>query len=226
MSSDALEELEQLLPSIPAAVERQRIGAQLDRVNAKLNDFTSTKVRYAAVGAVAVLIDFDDENISEMRAAALDAGRDLRAAVDENTLDLAGRSYDDLKAAILAADKAARFQWRTIVANEYKSIAVVGALLQRFGDTVDVGKRMVALAERADRSAALPISELSAEIASIVSARANLEAEKASMTRNGEVDDFLTKLALGRATLSSVTPSVFSWLKDHDALDQLGVSPR
>ncbi len=46
------------------------------------------------------------------------------------------------------------------------------------------------------------------------------------MTKNAEVDDFLTKLASGRATLSSVTPSVYSWLKEHDALVQLAVSPR
>ncbi|MBY3101166.1 hypothetical protein HFO69_26220 [Rhizobium laguerreae] len=224
--SDALEELEQLLPSIPAAVERQRVGAQLDRVNAKVGDFSNVTAKFTIIRSVAALIDFYDENIAEMREAALDAGRLLKEAFDESTLDLAGRSYDDLKTAISVAERSTRGQWRTVVTNEYRPIAVVGALLQRFGDTLDIGRRMVALAERADRSTALSITELPAEIAALASDRTKLEAEKAGMTKNGEVDDFLTKLAAGKATLSSVTPSVFSWLSEHDALDQLGVSPR
>lgn len=224
--SDVLEDLEQLLPSIPAAVERQRVGAQLDRLNAKLTDFSSATGRFTAVSTVALLIGLDDENIAEMREAALDAGRCLQSAVDETSLDLAGRSYDEFKTAISTAEKALRYHWRAVVTNDYKPIGVVGTLLRRFGDTLDIGERMVSLAERAERSIGLPILDLSNEIASLVRVRANLEAEKASMTKNGEVDDFLTKLASGRATLSSVTPSVYSWLREHDALDQLAVSPR
>ncbi|TBC02929.1 hypothetical protein [Rhizobium ruizarguesonis] len=224
--SDALVDLEQLLPLIPAAVERQRVGVQLDRLNTKLADFSSATVRYTAVSKVALLIGFNDENIADMRGAALDAGRCLKSAVDETTLEAAGRSYDDLKTAISAADKAARYHWRTVVTNEYKPIGVVGSLLQRFGDALDIGERMIALAERADRSTGLLILDLSNEIPSLVGIRADLDAEKASMTKNGEVDDFLTKLASGRATLSSVTPSVYSWLREHDALDQLAVSSR
>lgn len=224
--SDALVDLEQLLPSIPAAVERQRVGVQLDRLNTKLADFSSATARYTAVNTVALLIGFNDENIADLREAALDAGRCLQAAIDETTLEVAGRSYDELKTAISAAEKAVRFHWRTVVTNEYKPIGVVGSLLQRFGDALDIGERMVTLAERAERSTGLPILELSSEIASLVRVRADLDAEKAGMTKNAEVDDFLTKLASGRATLSSVTPSVYSWLKEHDALDQLAVSPR
>ncbi len=224
--SDALVDLEQLLPSIPAAVERQRVGVQLDRLNAKLADFSNATARYTAVSAVALLIGFNDENITDMREVALDAGRCLKSAVDEATLEVAGRSYDDLKAAISAADKAARYHWRTVVTNEYRPIGVVGSLLQKFGDALDIGERMIALAERAERSTGLQILDLSNEIASLVGIRADLDAEKASMTKNGEVDDFLTKLASGRATLSSVTPSVYSWLREHDALDQLAVSSR
>ncbi|SCB37727.1 hypothetical protein [Rhizobium hainanense] len=224
--SDALMDLEQLLPSIPAAVERQRVGVQLDRLNAKLADFSNATGRYKAVCTVSLLIGFNDENITDMREAALDAGRCLKSAVDEATLEVAGRSYDDLKAAISAADKATRYHWRTVVTNEYRPIGVVGSLLQKFGDALDIGERMIALAERAERSTGLQILDLSNEIASLVGIRADLEAEKADMTKNGEVDDFLTKLASGRATLSSVTPSVYSWLREHDALDQLAVSSR
>ncbi|MBB4509545.1 hypothetical protein [Rhizobium leguminosarum] len=224
--SDALEELEQLLPSIPAAVERQRIGAQLDRVNAKLSDFSNVTARFTVVGKVAALIDFYDENFSEMKEAALDAGRQLCGAADETTLDLAGRSYDDFKTAISAAERSIRYQWRTVVTNDYKPIAIVGTLLQRFGDTLEIGRGMVALAGRADRSTALSMADLPAEIASLSNDRSKLEAEKASMTKNGEVDDFLTKLAAGKATLSSVTPSVYSWLREHDALEQMAVFAR
>lgn len=224
--SDALLDLEQLLPSIPAAVERQRVGVQLDRLNAKLADFSSATGRYTAVSTVAILIGFNDENVADMSEAALDAGRCLKSAVDEVTLEVAGRSYDDLKTAISAADKAVRYHWRTVVTNEYRPIGVVGSILQRFGDEFDIGKRMIALAERAERSTGLQILDLSNEIPSLIKIRADLDAEKASMTKNSEVDDFLTKLASGRATLSSVTPSVYSWLREHDALDQLAVSAR
>ncbi|MBY5645554.1 hypothetical protein [Rhizobium leguminosarum] len=224
--SDALEELEQLLPSIPAAVERQRVGAQLDRVNAKLSDFSSVTARFTAVGKVAALIDFRDENFSEMKEAAIDAGRHLQGAADETTLDLAGRSYEDLKTAISAAERSIRNQWRTVITNDYKPLAVVGALLQRFGDTLETGRAMVRLAERADRSIALSMADLPAEIASLSNDRSKLEAEKASMTKNGEVDEFLTKLAAGKATLRSVTPSVYAWLREHDALEKMAVFAR
>ncbi|NKC23424.1 hypothetical protein HED50_22815 [Ochrobactrum oryzae] len=176
--SDALEDLELLLPSIPAAVERQRVGAQLDRLNAKLADFSSATGRYTAVRSVALLIGFDDENIADLREAALDAGRCLQAANDETTLEVAGRSYDELKTAISAAEKAVRYNWRTVVTNEYKPIGVVGSLLQRFGDALDIGERMVALAERAERSTVLSILDLSSEIASLIRVRADLDAEK------------------------------------------------
>ncbi|WP_434730728.1 hypothetical protein [Rhizobium binae] len=225
--SDVLLELEGLLPRIPQAVTHQKVSHQIDRLLEKFSDFGSTRTRLSALLDISVLIDFDDEHVVEMKAASQDAAAALLKTADEASILRAEEAYQEFKTAIGLAERFLRNHWKLVVSRDYAPFSTIGRLLKQFGDTSDIGNRMEALGARADQSINIAIiAELRDTIRTLGEERSKLEAEKAAMTKNSEVDDFLNKLASGDATLASVTPTVHQWLSDHGALEDLAVRPR
>ncbi|NEJ17733.1 hypothetical protein GR211_33335 [Rhizobium leguminosarum] len=224
--TDVLDELESLLPRIPQAVAHQKVSNLVDRLFDKLLDFQQTQARLQAILDASDQIDFVDDYIISMRSASREAATALKAASDENTIEDAEEAYSELKKAISAADRAVRHYWKVVILRDFTPLVTVGRLLRQFGDTNDIGDRMEALGTRADQSINVAsLTELRDIIRALKVERSQLEAEKAAMTKNPEVDQFLGKLAAGDATLATVTPTVFQWLSEHGALSELAVRP-
>lgn len=225
--SDVLLELEGLLPRIPQAVTHQKVSHQIDRLFERLSDFASSTSRLSALLEISAMIDFKDEHVAEMEAASQDASDALIAAGDEASILRADEAYQDFKKTMGLAERFLRNHWKITVSRDYAPLSTIGRLLKQFSDTSDIGNRMEALGTRADQSTNIAsVSELRETIRTLGEERRKLEAEKAAMTENSEVDDFLNKLASGEATLASVTPTVHQWLSDHGALEDLAVRPR
>lgn len=224
--SDALAELESLVPRIPQAVSHQKVSDLVDRLFDKLIDFQQTQTRLQAILDIASLIDFADDYITVVKSASRDAATALTVASNETTMEDAEEAYSDLKKAVISTDRAIRHHWRAVVLRDYTPLATVGRLLRQFGDTNGIGDRMEAVGARADQSVNIAnLAELRDAIRDLKAERSEVEAEKAAMTKNPEVDHFLGKLAAGDATLAAVTPTVFKWLSEHEALAELAVRP-
>ncbi len=198
---------------------------QLDRLVEKLSDFHQVKLRLSALGDIADLIDFRDEHVREMEASSLYAGKALEAASDAASILQAEEAYGELKKAMQFADRSLRGRWRTL-ASDFAALSTVGRMLRQFSDTEDVGSRMEALGTRAEQSVNLAsAADLRDTINWLRLERSKLEAEKAAMTKNSEVDDFLAKLAVGEATLALLTPVVFQWIAEHGELEDFAIKP-
>lgn len=224
--TDVLAELETLLPRIPQAVSHQKVSNLVDRLFEKLADFQHSQTRLQAVIDICDLTDFADTYIAAMKAASREAAEALTGASDESTIEDAEDAYSELKKAIGSADRSVRQHWKDVVVRDYAPLATVGRLLRQFGDTNDIGDRMETLGTQADQSVNIAsLAELRDTIRTLKAQRGKLEAEKAAMTKNPEVDEFLGKLAAGDATLAAVTPTVFQWLSDHGALAELAIRP-
>lgn len=229
--TDALEELESLLPELPQAKERRTLGESLARVASLLKDITLAAHRLSDTYDIAEMIGFGDvpeaaEKISDMSDIARHLASLLEGANDATTLHQIERDFPELKAAIGAAFSAMKQRWRTEVAAEYRPFLSLGQLLAKIDHDSTLGARMVKLGEDANTSLNVTqTDQFKQVVANLIDTRARLESEKTSFTSDEEVDNFLSALAQNQAKLGSVTPDILRWLSEHDALDLFEVRP-
>jgi hypothetical protein len=223
--TDHLVEIEDFLPQLAPALERRNLGESLGRMASQLNDFKSVAERLSDVLEISKLISFGNDplqaaTLRELIETAEDAATAMMKADTAPDLKEAEHDYNDFKRTLVATHTAVRQHWRSVVTAEYRPFTTVGRLLEKIEGTRDLGDRMVRLGNEADGSNNLASAgQLKTTILHLSHVRAALEAEKTIMTKDEEVDAFLSQLAQGRATLRLVTPNVFSWLGTHGALD-------
>jgi hypothetical protein len=231
--ADLLEDLESLLPALPQAVERRKLGDRLNKAVDALRTAPQQIARLEALFALADEIEFarQPQNAETLNDAKFDAaalGNDLSTFQDAEKLRSAISHYDDsfVKNTLPALDRAIRSHWRTIVADRFKSLAGVGDLLAKIEGTATLGKRMIDCSLRAQRSAdGGTAPDLLNQVRQLLLELENLRAEQASALTEGAIGTFLQAAAEQRATLLLVTPEVRTWLEENNALEKFRVLP-
>ena len=232
--TDALDELERLLPELEPALERRRLGESLGRVVDALRDSDRHVRRFKAILEIARETEFSAEPrqaeaLSELMDAAEMAADGMLKAASADDLKIVQDDYAEFAKTMTKTDRdGIRPHWARIVERDFKPLVAIGALLEKIEGVSDLGHRLVACGREADNSLArTPSMEaLRDEIRRLREDRVALEAERASLTNEPEVDAFLNALAQGRATLRTVTEKVRDWLEQNGALDSFSIRPR
>ncbi len=228
--TDALANLETLLPEIGPAVQRRRFGEGLGRTVEALRDAPRHVDRLSALLELAQITGFQDEQggadiILDLRGAANEAADAMISAADADALRAVVDRYNDLIKQMGPAEGYLRRHWKEIVDRDFRPLTSVGRLLAGFETTAAVGQRFIACGEAAMGSLANGQSAQSLRdlVRRLVAERAELQAEQRSLTRNTEIDAFLDALRRGEASLRHVTPAVWAWLDANGALNGFSV---
>jgi hypothetical protein len=227
-----LVQLEELLPRLPAAVDRRRLGESLGKTADALRDSGRMIGRLEAVLTIAREIQFEaDPNqaaaLSELIDACDDTGKVIETAETPEQLRLVQDTYREFNGALTQVDRQLRPYWRRVVERDFAPLRAIGTLLQKIDKGSDLGKRLSACGQEAQQiSDKIPAENLRDAIVRLRKQRAKLEAERVSVTKEPEVEKFLNALANGTATLQMVTAQVHNWLQRYGALDQFAITPR
>lgn len=232
--TDALDELERLLPELKPSLERRRWGESLWRVVDALRESDRHVRRFKAILEIARETDFSAEPrqaeaLSELMDAAELAADGMLKAANADDLKIVQDDYTEFTKTMAKTDRdSIRPHWARIVERDFKPLFAIGALLEKIEGVSDLGRRLVACGREADNSLARTpsIEALRDEIRRLREDRAALEAERASLTNEPEVDAFLNALAESQATLRIVTGAVRDWLDRNGALDSFSIRPR
>jgi HPt (histidine-containing phosphotransfer) domain-containing protein len=221
--SDVLVEAEALLTELPDAVARRKLGERLSKAIVALRTADHQIARMAALLDFSRIVEFDktaDQRaaLQEMKECATDIGASLEDAEDEEQLRLAVYEYENsLPKALAALERAVRERWRVVAADRFQPLIGIGELLTSMNVSNHLGDRLADVG---------PITILLDTVRALLADLDLLQDERAAEIRDDEVGDFINALAERRATLVMVTPKVHDWLKEHRALERLGVSPR
>lgn len=231
--SDALAELEALLPQIGPAVDRRRFGESLGRTADLLRDASRHLQRLTALLDIARETSFEQDPgqadaLSHLTEAVEGTADSMLTAADASDLREVQDEYRNFLQELGRAETQLRRHWRVIVERDFRPLALIGRLLIDIEATSDVGHRFVACGEAAERSADAtgPADVWRDLVVHLKQQRTALEAERQTLTRDVEVDAFLDALAGGRATLRHVTTGVRTWLDRNGALEGFAVRSR
>jgi hypothetical protein len=114
-----------------------------------------------------------------------------------------------------------------VVTRDFAPLSAIGSLLEQIDKTSKLGQRLKTCGQKAEQIRdSIPAEELLKAISELRRERSALEVERASVTKDQEVDKFLNALAEGDATLRMVTERVRNWLEQNGALDNFAITPR
>jgi hypothetical protein len=134
--------------------------------------------------------------------------------------------YGDFAKSLVNVDRLLRVHWRRVADRDFRPLVAVGDLLENIGVAFGLGQRLRQCGEEAvGIRDSVPAEVLRDSILRVRAMRCTLEKERTSMTKDTEVDQFLTAVADGKATLPMVTERVREWLCQNSALDRFGVRP-
>lgn len=228
--SQALIELEALVPAMAAGVQARKLQTSLGRAAEKLGDIPRQAARFEALVEAALALGASEDVMARrsLLAAAEEAdeiGELLERARTPEDLQYATEDLPKLSQALKSLDTVVRQLWRNLVQIEFQSLVAVGDLLGRIERTRDLGARLREVGEQAlalaERNA--PAEQLAPEIQALRQRRAALDAELHQLTDNPEVDAFLAAVTRDAATLRHVTEAVVDWLERNNALDAFAV---
>ncbi|RWL75134.1 MAG: hypothetical protein EOR69_31945 [Mesorhizobium sp.] len=231
--SDNLIELEALLDDLPGAVDRRKLGDQLKQSVEKLRNADHQISRVKGILDLADLVgmnvaDGQNDVLANLKDEAHDIGEALETASTEDDLRDAIHDYErNFSSTLASAERMVRGQWASVAADKFRSIALLGDLLERIGVAPDLARRMqdCAMRGRASNTGG-QLTELVAQARALVNELEALQQERAQTISAGDVGAFVNALAEDRATLAMVTPTVRSWLLENQALERIGVAPR
>jgi hypothetical protein len=231
--SDILQEAEELLIRLPEAVTRRKFGERLGQAVNELQKADAQIARMKALLETADLIGYgklpeERQVIDEMITWARTVGVSLENAEDGDSLRRAVSDYThDLVNAIVGLDRALRAHWRKEVVDKFQPLIELGTLLSEMNVPNNLGKRLVACGREAQASINAGLAtDLHHRIKQLLADHRTLQDERANEISGDEVGAFIKAIADNRATLAMVTPKVYAWLKDHNALGSLGVTTR
>ncbi len=229
--NDAVAELETLLPDLPTAIARAKLGDIADRLATAFNDALRQTQRLTALAEAAALLNADKDPAAHAALArAFDAADEAGAAMAETSdadgLRDASQEYNAFKQSLNGVDAALRPLWRTAVDKHFRPLISVGGMLASFPAAKDLGGRMQQTGHEAVASAesARPAKELAPIIRRLLDRRAALLREQKDLAGDSDVDHFLEALTGHRATLNLLTPVVLDWLARQNALTILKVT--
>ncbi len=230
--TDNLVELEALLPSLPQAVEQRRLGDQLRTAADKLKGAPQQTAKMSVLFDLAEVLSGPDtvdlrEAVDRARRTAREVGESLSEVDDEDKLRHALWAYEkEFTPAVQTFDRALRNRVKAKAQSDYQPLVAYGALLGKIGATAELGQRLTAFGAKATG----PVDQLQPEdLLKVVQERAReferLQEDRAALVGADSVGAFLNALAERRASLDMVTPEVWAWLKENDALGQFSIAP-
>jgi hypothetical protein len=230
---DALVALERISGQITTAVEHQRLGEELARVDALIREHGPRFRQFeATVSLLEALGDLPRKPSSRLVTDDLDAVGDLG-----DLLATADSRADFTKAAVALGtfaqtqrrlEQAARDLWGEAVRAEFEPLHAVGVLLSRIDRAAGLGSRLCGLVTRArgltDPGTAMQV--LAQQVAPLRNEARDLRSEMAQFLADAEVNAFLAAVVAGKAPLRLLTPAVMQWLNELEAVDVFEVRPR
>jgi hypothetical protein len=229
--SDALVDAETLLAQLPDAVTRRRLGERLSQAAVTLRNSERLIARIAAVLAVAPLVEFgktpeQNDAIEEVKDHASAVGKALEEADDAESLRAAVHDYENsLSKSLASLERLIQERWRAFASEKFQRVIGIGELLTSMNIPNNLGGRLVACARKGLATTG-SIIELLPAAKSLLAEFEALQVERAAAIGDDEVGAFINALAEKRARLAMVTPKVYEWIKEHNALDRLGVVMR
>ncbi|UEM07105.1 hypothetical protein JL101_029330 (plasmid) [Skermanella rosea] len=224
--TDALIDLEEMLPQLPAAVVQRRIGEGLGQTIEALRDASALIERLTALFAVAALTRFDvdpaqKDLLHDLEFAAEELGGQLISAASADDLRLVRDSYRQMQLDLGRLEGQVRRHALSALQAEFRPLDVIGTLLKKIDGAAPLGQRLVTLAAQGLQPVpGETMAALYQRIQRMRRCRVALDAERQSFTEDAEVDRFIDALAAQKATLRLVTERVRKWLDQHGALDR------
>jgi hypothetical protein len=228
--TDQLDMLEALLPELPAAADRRRLGDRLVQAIQDLREAPSQARRLKSLIRLAEVVGFGASpdqraTLGELRETARDVGAALEEASDEESLKTAVYDYQkSLLPALATFDRGTREQWTTVVRDQFAPLVAFGELLEKIAGVADLGHRLADCGRRAQRLSGGAAEDLLTGVTAMLAERDALQTERAQQIGDDEVGAFLNALAIGQATLALITPDVRAWLDENHALGRFRVS--
>lgn len=229
--TDTLELLEASLDRIEPALQARALGAILGKVSEKTQDYARQAQRCEALVALAATLGGLKETnvliaVKGVVQSATKAGEDLSAASDKDDLEDILDEYGQLPNALGRLDQTLRQLWSERSRTDYFSLIAVGDLLKRLSGADALGESLAQVGRRAEAlsNRNQPAETMAVDIASLKAERETLLVALSAFTAHPEVDSFIAAVTGGRATLDLVTPAVFAWLSEHDALQAFKVT--
>lgn len=227
---DALVELEGLLNDLPSAIERQKLGNQLDVSAEKLRSGIAEADRLSALLALANLLQLENKeqlaDFDDARNEARRIGKVLVAAEDASELKETTDRYErDFLFALRGIHRHVVQRWEEVVRREFRPLIQVGEMLEKLDPSSRLGKEMAACGRAAVSFQQVSnTSEFLTHVRVLVSKRDELQRIRRSDYGDGAIAEFVNALAENRATLEMITPDVRTWLDSHGASVWLRVS--
>lgn len=228
--SDILEQLEALLPELPSAVERQRLGQQLDISAEKLRTGLQEAERLKALLDLTTLLGLDGhdhrDDVVEAREEAGGVGAALLATEDAAQLKQATDRYErDFLPALKRLHRNLIQRWDVVSTRDFRPLIQVGEMLQRLDQGSDLGADLASSGRDATSyKPGASASEFLNSVSDLLTRREQLQEQRRKNYGEGAIAAFVNALAEDRASLEMVTPEVRRWLDEHDASKRLLVS--
>ena len=226
---DVLEELENLLPKVPAGVERRRVGAHLNSTLLVIKEIDGQIARLD--GCIAVLREAGvarsrriNDDLNELLDEADDVARRMISAKVSDDVRAVAELYPKFVRSLAIFERALRGEVRGVMEGEFSGLLAIGRVFESIDGTADLGLRIVSCAEEAYVcTETVGIDQLASTIRRLRERRTALDSERDSKAETTEVGVFLNALVEQQATLRMVTAPVRQWLEDHGALDNFVV---
>ena len=231
---DPLVALEALLPALPRALERQKLGEELGRVETQISTHRPSIERFSRLAdALSTLRDVAHPTAREAVADALfevgEFGNKLAAVESREDLRAVINGFEGFRGRVTNLDGSTRLLWSELCRRDIEPVGLAGSILMGIPNTANLAERLSTLSERARRLSdrqQSAIEDFATTAGTLRAEAAALKAEVNALATDPEVDVFLQALAGGRATLRLATENVLRWLDQLDALDRFDVRPR
>ena len=227
---DALVELEAFLIDLPSAMERQKLGQQLEVSASKLRAGVAEAERLSALLALTVLLRVENKeqlvDLDDARNEAHRVGRVLATTEDANQLKEATDRYErDFLLALKGIHRNVIQRWGEVVGREFRPLIQVGEMLEKLDPSSPLGREMTACGRAATSFQQISNAiEFLTHIRAFLAKRDELQHRRRSEYGDGAIAEFINALAEDRAKLDMITPDVRRWLDSHGASAWLKVS--
>ncbi|POF62923.1 hypothetical protein CFR73_01695 [Novacetimonas maltaceti] len=224
----SLKQVEDLLPQLPSAVERRKLGERLREAVQALRAAPQQIQRIRTLMELADVLECSSDLLDEVRDAALEIGEELENVSDPEVLHTATDEYRrTLIPAVGRLEHALRERCRVFTAERFQPQVGIGKLLTQMHVPDNLGERLVACAQQGMQLATQgTVAEMLSGLRTRLAELDALQRERSTRIPDGEVGGFIAALVEERATLAMVTPDVVQWLAEHGALEDFVVRPR